>query len=283
MYILINCIFDGRLGNQLYPIITGLSYYETNKPIFDRIIFNYSEHIRYKESFNDGILKFFPKLKEKIIFDSAEFDKKIAENNFVDYRDVDLRVHGSFNHDLYINGYCQNAKKIDEDLIRKYFSPTKDVIDEIYRLYGNVTNKISIHIRRGDYLSESFSYLFYTLNEKYIKNVIDKYYDSSTEFICLSDDIEWCKNNLNFIKNITFVDKKDETSINPVLIDFFIPMFTAGNIVSPSSFCMLPSTLNRNKNAIINTPYYKCDDWNHATDLNIIKDWMKKEDIKPFE
>lgn len=281
MDILIDRVWDGRLGNQLYPIMVGLSYYETNKHIFDRIIFNYSE-IYYKESFNDNVLKDFPKLRDKIIFDNTEYERKLSENNFIDYRNVELTTHSSFNHDLYINGYCQNAKKIREDLVRKYIYPTREYVEEINRLYGDVNKKISLQIRRGDYLHKNFNDKFYTLNETYIKNIIQKYYNENTEFICLSDDIEWCKNNLNFIKNITFTDKTPNTKFNPTLIDFFIQMLTAGNISSPSSFGMLPSTLNVNKNTIINTPYYKFDEWNNNVDLQITKDWMIKEDIMPF-
>jgi hypothetical protein len=102
---------------------------------------------------------------------------------------------------------------------------------------------------------------------EYIERVINKYFKGNS-FICVSDDITWCKENLAFIKDIVFVDNRTYfEGINSTLIDFFIPMLCKANICSPSSFGMASAIMNPNKHLIINTPYYKNEEFNKSINL----------------
>lgn len=270
---------NGRLGNQLYPIMIALSFFENNKDKFGTIYFkNFSNE--KKQKISQEILKEFPKIEEKISFinTESEFNKINKRNNLVNYLDLQSSICPcNFDSNLLIQGCCQNAAYISEDLIRKYFRIPEKYKKEIFEKYGDLSSLVSIHIRRGDYLSEQCSKNYYTLTPEYLKKVINKHFVGES-FICISDDIDWCKENLGFINNIVFVDNYSN-DVDPVLVDLFIPMLCKSNICSPSSFSMTSAMMNPNKHLIINNPYHKNEDFNRSEHLQIIPDWAIREDI----
>ena len=284
---------NGRFANQIYPIMIALSFYEKNKHVFNKIYFKnfYDEpvfngtNLNYKyKKISDELLEVFPKLKEVIHFiDSEEEYNSIKKYNLIHYLDLDSVIcDKNFNSNLLVSGNCQNVSYIVEDYIRDYFKVPYNYLTAINNELGDISNHVSIHIRRGDYLSQQYKNNYHILTVTYIKNVIKKHFDSNTHFICVSDDIKWCKNKLNFIDNITFIDdtKFINTDLNNTLIDFFIQTMCKANICSPSSFSMAAATLNINKNLIINDPYYKNEDFNKSKCLQITPKWATKEPLK---
>ena len=117
-----------------------------------------------------------------------------------------------------IRGYFQSLKYFEEvqDDIIDMFSPTNEVKKEIYKKYGDITKRVSIHIRRGDYLK--FPDIHPVCNENYYKNAISNFKNNS--FIIFSDDIGWVENNFKDIsKNLdnskknALINIKKESSI----------------------------------------------------------------------
>ncbi len=110
--------------------------------------------------------------------------------------------------DAYINGFWQSERyfKDIESIIRKEFSfnqkpdiQNKELIDLI-----TSTNSISIHIRRGDYISDPIVRRdFGSLGLSYYKKCIDFISEKveNPHFFIFSDDISWVTKNLKINLN----------------------------------------------------------------------------------
>ena len=232
----------GRFAHQLYPIYTALSIKDVDQ-IY--IIDN-----KIKQAIFD---QFSDELKEKVHFYSNE----VIEDT-----------------DIILQGYCQNVSEINTDIIRSYFKCPKSIENKILEYYGDLSNHVCLHVRRGDYIGLA-NYLL--LSKQYIEHVIQSYCNNLS-IICISDDIDWCKKHLSHLKDITFADlHNDEDSL---LIDFYIQTFTKCNICSASSFSMAGALLNPNNEIYVPYPYYSCEEWNNREDLQIIPDYAIKVPYK---
>lgn len=114
-------------------------------------------------------------------------------------------------------------------------------------------NSVAIHIRRGDYHKAEFQ-------RKYGNIATDEYYKSAIEeiekrvnapkFFVFSNDIDWCKNNMN-LGNAVFVEgnlgKKSP-------IDMFLMSKCKHNIIANSSFSYWGAMLNKNADKIVVYP-----------------------------
>lgn len=255
--------YNSRFANQLYPIACALTLYgkypdEFNKPLFK---------VHYQPKYCLDLLnKYFSKYidynREK--FDT-EWNKSIKEG-------IKNNIITNESHVRFI-GYCQNNNLIDEKIIQKYLSPTDELKQEIFDLYGDISDYICLQVRRGDYLTPHNFKLYQVLTKEYIECVISKYF-SNDKIICISDDIKWCKENLSNNPNIIFADKSTDT-----LIDFYIQTLTKGNIISGSTFSTMGVLLNPNPNkiCIAPEPLFKHKPWNTA--LNICPNYAIREEL----
>ncbi len=97
----------------------------------------------------------------------------------------------------------------------KYFKEFKEEIRELYGQGVRPINKVSLHIRRGDYINNSF-YTDLTLTD-YYQRAIDMF-PPDTEFLVFcadrqqgsddENDMEWCKRKFTG-KNFTFFQGRD--------------------------------------------------------------------------
>jgi len=97
----------------------------------------------------------------------------------------DLHAQGNIIYD----GYFQDYKYMDE--IRDTFINKLVFNKDILSKYLNIQNKIFIHVRGGDYLSQCKS-LHYIDLEPYYKNCIDLC--NSSEFVIFTNDSEYANN-----------------------------------------------------------------------------------------
>ena len=229
---------NGRFGNCMYPLMVGITF--ANKYNFNNIIVN--NHTEIPDLLKNDLKKYYiftnstDPLPPLNCFYTCDMDNDLSQ--FKNYRD------------LLLGGYLQNSNLINEDLCREIIKcPEIDGIIE--KNYPSLENYIGLSIRRGDYVGHS---IYQTLTKEFILRMIDKYYKEDKKFIITSDDIEWCKRNLNDLPgNIIFQDIKE----NKVLIDWFILTKTKSNILSCSSFSQSAGLLNPNKHCIVPYPYFK--------------------------
>jgi hypothetical protein len=147
--------------------------------------------------------------------------------------------------DLY--GYFQNEVYFSDsaDEIKECFRFKESIIKEAENMIQNFEESVSIHIRRGDYLNQQGHHPIQS---------VDYYYDAlkligSTNVFVFSDDIEWCKRNLNLSGfNFNFIDLE-----NPYH-SMYLMSKCQNNIIANSSFSWWAAWLNENQDKKIIGP-----------------------------
>lgn len=150
----------------------------------------------------------------------------------------------------------------------KYFLPYKSIVLDKLQFNKSLLSlsdkelltkimsaeSLSVHIRRGDYLSNKIANdVLGVLPVAYYENAYEEILKKSrpkTIFI-FSDDIKWAKENLRFINEVTFVESKGN---NSDLCDFILMQHCSHNIIANSSFSWWAAYLNPNPNKIVIAP-----------------------------
>lgn len=176
------CYLQGGLGNQMFQYAKGLSVLRAN-----------------------GF--------EELLLDTTSYknqERKVVQGG-VTGRGYDLDVFGiSYNktqkweHSYPIlRGYFQNIKEFEnvKDEIKKEFTFKNKFSDTIEALANEIKNNdsVSIHVRRGDYVSNLNAFAWHgVMDKEYFENamsIIESEISSPTYYV-FSEDIEWCIENI---------------------------------------------------------------------------------------
>jgi hypothetical protein len=151
------------------------------------------------------------------------------------------------NEDVEIFGYFQSEKffKHIEDLVKKQFEFKDTVVDLVKSKYPNISDSCTIHIRRGDYVSQPNHHPLLPI--EYYNNYIDDY--SEGDIYVFSDDIEWAKE--QFVGNrYLFPSFEQDNDLN-----CFVLMSLAKNsLIANSTYSWWAAWLNQNPNKKIYAP-----------------------------
>lgn len=158
---------------------------------------------------------------------------------------------------LHYNGYFQNEKyfkEVRQDLI-KCFSSEVQMDEKNQQIIKKIqeTNSVSIHVRRGDYVTlESASQFHGTCPLEYYQRAIEHVakHVRSPHFFLFSDDICWVVENLNINYPYTIVDVNHDKGWN----DINLMKNCRHNIVANSSFSWWGAWLNENPQKIVVAP-----------------------------
>jgi len=161
---------------------------------------------------------------------------------------------------LYYDGYWVAWKYVEEmnDILRTEFVPNYELSKKTKKTIEIVQkqNSVFVGIRRGDYLNtkNKMNKIFGTLGPDYYLRAM-KYISERVEepvFYIFSNDIEWCKNNLELDGyNVNFRESEMQTS------DFEEMMIMASckhGIIANSTYYWWGAWLGNNKEKIIVTP-----------------------------
>lgn len=175
----------------------------------------------------------------------------------------------------YIQGHWQSEKyfKDIEDIIRKEFTLKKSVINEYGKLIDE-TNSVSIHIRRGDYVTDKKTRDFYeTCTLNYYHTAIKKIIDNviSPHFFIFSDDMGWVKDNLIVGYPLIFVSNSQSKDYE----ELALTSRCKHNIIANSSFSWWGAWLNNNPNKIIIAPQKWFKNPSINTEDLIPESWIK--------
>jgi hypothetical protein len=182
---------------------------------------------------------------------------------------------------VYLVGYWQNQEyfyDIRDKLINEFTpknAPNKksqEVLDCIKQ-----SNSVSIHVRRGDYVSNPNAKIFHGLATvdyymacaKYLKSK-----DKNITFFVFSDDLEWCKNNLDLGKESIFVDANSDGGHD--YEDMRLMSHCKHNIIANSSFSWWGAWLNTNPSKIVCAPKTWFLDYKANQETEIVpSDWKR--------
>lgn len=172
-------------------------------------------------------------------------------------------------------GYKQDVKLFDLDRLRSNITFPDYITKSIYNYVPDIENRCVIHVRRGDYLSthNDNDKLYNVLSKEYINNTYNKYYKSIPVFI-VSDDINWCKENLSDLCD----DVKFSCFDKDPLLDLTAIALAKCVVCSASSFSMFGVYLNKNNDCVVPFPYYKYKQWFKHGEA-IVPDFAKRENI----
>lgn len=233
------CIGEkGRLGNQLFQAATVIGAAKKNncKYIFDPKIVDTDLFNLISDT---SSLKYETKTKIKPNLTINEIEGKYNSLNVpADGRVYDL--YGFFQSHLYFNGV--------EDELRAAFKPKDKWIKEAIKQTPQAftENSIGIHVRRGDYVNNPeyktmYSQLgvnyYYNATKSIVKRLRDKGNQEKLYIIICSDDITWCKSNLQrSLQNIENTEVIFSKENNSPFIDFPILYGCHHQVMANSSF-----------------------------------------------
>ena len=153
----------------------------------------------------------------------------------------------NINEDTEIIGYFQSEKffKHIEDIVRKQFEFKDEVIDVVLSKYPNILNSCTLHIRRGDYVSQPNHHPLLPMG--YYHNYIDTYPEET--IYVFSDDEEWAKDQFVGDRYVFPLFEQDND-----LKCFVLMSLAKSSLIANSTYSWWASWLNQNPNKKIYTP-----------------------------
>lgn len=262
---------SGGLGNQMFQYAVGQAIAKKNKAILKMDLSGYDNQTgvtqRKYELYLFNIPENFTTADDNKKIKGREPNnlfKKILNKLHVKYNSPNYIKEKHFNFDpkilklkdnIYLDGYWQTEKyfKDIEDIIRSEFTLKTEYSGLNPELIAKINNynSVSMHIRRGDYVSSQSTNKFHGIcSLDYYKKAIDliaKKFPNPTIFI-FSDDLKWCEENIKIKFPIIFVQG------NKNYEDLIMMSKCNHNIIANSSFSWWGAWLNNNPNKMVIAP-----------------------------
>lgn len=275
----------GGIGNQMYQYAFGKRTAYKNNTILKMDILGYQNQVgltpreyalhcfniqeNFATTFDIFLLKknnfFWKFFKNKTYFKESHF--------YFDNRMLKIP------NNSYLDGYWASEKyfKDIQHIIRKEFTYKKPLDNKNAKMSKIIkkNNSISLHIRRGDYVSVAVTnnthgvcdLAYYKKAISYLSKQISK-----PHFFLFSDDIEWVKQNLKLEYPTYYIDfNTGQKSYN----DMHLMSLCKHNIIANSSFSWWGAWLNSNKYKIVIAPKIWFKDASINTNDLIPNSWLK--------
>lgn len=257
----------GGIGNQFFQYAAGRSYSIKAKSSlrFDVNNFKYDHRVFMLDKFNTkgqvanklelnifhgrliNLYKKFPRFRNWLPGILQE-DQTVYNTGF----DLPKKF-------TYLMGYWQWNKYIEDVkplMIKELVLKDDYKTPQYYRFLNYITkcNSVSIHIRRGDYVSETFNFNFFgTLSNDYYEQAIKtvRQFVLNPVFFIFSDDIDWVKKNISVPAGSIYVSEKFD---DQPYLEFELMKECKNNIIANSTFSWWAAYLNSNEKKVIVIP-----------------------------
>jgi len=262
---MITCVFNGRLGNNLFQIANVLSMAERMNTNF---IFPENTWAGHRGWRPVDLSMFKYKFERGEISTANEYGEKQFNYVPIPYED-----------NFKVSGFYQSWKYFDNiknKLLNHYFLPSDEVVRNLSK-YDIPTQSLGISVRRGDYLMLQNNHCVLSID--YYQEVINKYFLENTEKIYIfSDDINWCKG--IFGTDVHYV-------IDDIGTQLFLMSKMKNLILSNSTFAWWGAYLNQNDGIIVAPdPWFGPDNSNINTKDLYCTNWIKHAhtiEFQPYE
>lgn len=156
----------------------------------------------------------------------------------------------------------------------RHFDNAEPEVKQAFRLNINPIDKVSIHIRRGDYLATN-QQTFAPIDMNYLNQAINIFKGyGKADFIIFSDDIQWCKENLTD-PDCKFTFSEGQNEFN----DLSLMASCTDHIIANSTFSWVGAYLGHNENKVVVTPHNEAPNWFAHSKMNtthlLPESWMK--------
>lgn len=201
----------------------------------------------------------------------------INRNYIVEYPTMKIINELKQNTNYYFDGYWQSYKYLSSikiilqnEITLKHTYPNKIFIDWLKKIENS--QSISIHIRRGDYISIKKNFEHYGIcSKKYYENAIHYISSNCTNpiFYIFSDDLKWSKE--NFIgRQFIFITGNQPSE------DMYLMSKCKHNIIANSTFSWWAAWLNQNIEKIVIAPKTWFKESINESTINLIpKAWIR--------
>ena len=247
---------QGGLGNQMFQYAAGVSALKEYSQFTNLKLDTSSYHGQEVKVVKDGLT-------------GRSYDLDVFN---ISYSEVEEAPEGA----TMLQGWFQNIKEFENvsDKIKKEFTFNVNFSEETKKIENKISledNPIAIHVRRGDYI--------YNPTANIHHGVLDKaYYDkgigimnskySNPHYFVFSEDVDWCKDNIN-ASNITIVG--DECNDYKDTGHLYLMTKCKSHIIANSSFSWWGAWLG-NTELAIGPKQWKTD----GTVYDImLDDWIK--------
>lgn len=241
----------GGIGNQMFQYAFGRNIslkYNTELKLDTTEFSAYGKHTGYS-------LNIF-NIDEKI---ATQEEINSAHNRYIETMNIFHEQPINMGDNTHFDGYFQSEKFfidskniIVKDFIFKYpFTfPFSDYSEKLLKQIES-SDSVGVHVRRGDYFEEEeIKKIFGVDLTNYYKSSIEHISNrvSDANFFIFSNDIDWCKKNLNYTPAI-FVEN------NHPFNDFYLMVNCKHNIIANSTFSWWAAYLSKyNNDKIIIAP-----------------------------
>lgn len=161
-------------------------------------------------------------------------------------------------NDIYLDGYWQSEKyfKDIEDIIKSDFTLKLDMSDSNAKAAKKILNSqsVSIHVRRGDYVSNSQAYDVHGVcsldyYNRAISNICSKV--AEPHFFVFSDEPKWAEENLYLYGDVDYISHNDPLKGYE---DLRLMRLCGHHIIANSSFSWWGAWLAKEKGGIVIAP-----------------------------
>jgi hypothetical protein len=167
-------------------------------------------------------------------------DKEVVKQHNVAF-------YGTWLHQDYFSAHAEEIKKQFE------FKKPKDELNKAIAQKIAATLSVSIHIRRGDYVTNKSAAKNFVIKDATYYNNAVAYLNtkiSNATYFIFSDDMQWARENLT-MPNCVFVDIN---SGKYSFYDMYLISICKHNIIANSTFSWWGAWLNNNKSKIVIVP-----------------------------
>ena len=284
----------GGLGNQMFQyafarsleirhkkeVFLDIKSLETNKRNYELYHFtikeNYVDTSKMKYFYAKNFVeKSFYYLQYKFKKDNGLTRRIRERGRGFSSQYLEIRENAYFHGCWQSERYFENIKKTVRNEFNFREKPRGKNIEMIKKIKADRLS-VSIHVRRGDYISDvknlkkhGVCNIEYYLNAiKYMKDKVGK----NIHFYIFSDDMKWVRENLSIDCLTTYVEHNGgEQSFE----DMRLMSLCSHNIIANSTFSWWGAWLNRNPNKIVIAP----QKWFHSVEIEnkdiIPKEWIR--------
>lgn len=253
----------GGLGNQLFQYALARKLAIERKTDFSFDITGYVTYPFHKYSLHPfAILERFATEKEIQVVRKPTLLKKVLPYYF---RSSVEERHFHFDKnilkvpaDVYLDGYWQSEKYFSgiEDLLLKEFQITIPPTDKNRQLAKDIQSvlAVSLHIRRGDYVSNPVSLAFHGVSSlEYYQQAIQRmnHLVEKPNYFVFSDDPVWVRANLSMPDGTVFVEHNGPEKNYE---DFRLMCLCQYHIIANSTFSWWAAWMNQKSDKIVVAP-----------------------------
>jgi hypothetical protein len=243
---MISSMLIGRLGNSMFQIAMAIGY--ARKYEYDWAV---QEIPHNNESVIHKVFPHLPKTNSKgQRFQEHPNSHCGQHDQHFDMCHFDWHNLPDIGGNVYFVGFWQSWK---------YFGHCKEEVRKVFELphVSGYEDYVSVHVRRGDYVTHSGS--FPPVTYEYVNSGLGILHSMIStmmpHLMFFSDDIKWCKDTFGHWPNTHFSEGRDE------LQDMSLMASCGHHIIANSSFSWWGAYLGHNPNRIVISPSCKRGNW----------------------